>query len=197
MSKPSHRHWNYRAICFEHGEDSHIAIHEVHYQDGIPVAYSETPAVVLWSVEEPDGAGLAILNRMREALVKPVLLESEFQASRRKLGFLPGLQVPENFDDPLPEEVVQTFEGHPEELQVRRTSMGTEYVALADVPPEYRDEFWEYLGSVRGRLLIDGVCEAGLLSDWLAWKTAKHATNEDVISRASQGRGSEQAWPND
>jgi hypothetical protein len=87
MSKPSHRHWNYRAIRFEHGEDSHIAIHEVHYQDGMPVAYSETPAVVLWSVEEPDGAGLAILDRMREALVKPVLLESEFQGSRRELGF--------------------------------------------------------------------------------------------------------------
>jgi len=108
MPEPNHRHWNYRAIRFGSGEDSHVAIHEVHYQDGIPVAYSETPAVVLWSVEEPDGTGLAILDRMREALVKPVLSDSEFQASDRKLGFLPGLQVPENFDDPLPEEVVQT-----------------------------------------------------------------------------------------
>lgn len=185
MSEPIHRHWNYRAIRFEHGEDSHIAIHEVHYQDGMPVAYSETPAVALWSVEEPDGTGLAILDRMREALVKPVLRESEFQASGRKLGFLPGLQVPENFDDPLPEEVLQTFEGPRVELQVRRTSIGTEYVALADVPSEHREEFWGYLGSVRGRLLVEGVSEAGLLSDWLAWKTALHATNEDAdIARA-------------
>ncbi len=89
MSEPSHRHWNYRAIRFEHGEDSHIAIHEVHYRDGRPVAYSETPAVVLWSVEEADWTGLAILDRMREALGKPVLLESEFQDSGRQLGFLP------------------------------------------------------------------------------------------------------------
>ena len=112
MSETSHRHWNYRAIHFEHGEDSHVAIHEVHYRDGIPVAYSETPAVVLWSVEEPDGTGLAILDRMREALVKPVLRDSEFQASGRKLRHLPSLhlKVPENFDDPLPEEVLQTFE---------------------------------------------------------------------------------------
>ena len=177
MSEPSHRHWNYRAIRFEHGEDSHIAIHEVHYQDDRPVAYSETPAVVLWSVEEPDGTGLAILDRMREALVKPVLRESEFQASGRKLGLLPGLQVPENFDDPLPEEVLQTFEGARVELQVRRTSVGTEYVALADVPCEHREKFWEYLGSVRGRLLVEGVSEAGLLSDWLAWKTALRLTS--------------------
>ena len=136
MSEPSHRHWNYRAIRFEHGEDSHIAIHEVHYQDGMPVAYSENPAVALWSVEEPDGAGLAILDRMREAVVKPVLRALEFQALGRKLGFLPSLQVPENFDDPMPGEVVQTFEGPRVELQVRRTSFSTEYVALADVPCE-------------------------------------------------------------
>lgn len=173
--KASCRHWNYRAIRFEHGEDSDIADHELHYQDGMPVAYSETPAVVLGSIEEPDGAGLVILDRMREALVKPALLESEFPASRHALGFLQGLQVSENFDDPLPEEVVQTLEGHRVELRVQRPSMGTEYVALADVPSECREEFWEHLGSVRGRLLIDGVCEAGHFSDWHAWRAARHA----------------------
>ena len=54
MSKPSHRHWNYRAIRFEHGEDSHIAVHEVHYQDGMPVAYFETlakPAALLADIQ--------------------------------------------------------------------------------------------------------------------------------------------------
>ena len=116
---------------------------------------------------------------MREALGKPVLHEAEFQASRRKVGALQGLQVPENFDDPLPEGVLQQFEGHSMELQVRRTSIGTEYVALTDVPAEHREEFWEYLGSVRGRLLVEGVSEAGLLSDWLAWQTVLHATNVD------------------
>lgn len=65
LPRPTGRHWNYRAIRFEHGEDSHIAVHEVHYQDGMPVAYAETPAVVLWSCEEPAGTGLAILGRMR------------------------------------------------------------------------------------------------------------------------------------
>lgn len=77
-SSSSDRSWNYRAIRFEHGEDSHVAIHEVHYEKGRPVSYSETPAPVMWFAVEGPATGLNILERMREALEKPLLTEADF-----------------------------------------------------------------------------------------------------------------------
>lgn len=111
-TSPPARSWNYRAIHFEHGEDSHVAIHEVHYEEGRPISYSETPAPVLWFEAEGPGTGLAILERMREALEKPIMTVEDFsQASRRRLGFLPNLEVSPDFDEPLPSEVLAAFEG--------------------------------------------------------------------------------------
>jgi len=40
-------------------------------EDGVPTAYSNTSAVVMWDPEEGDGAGSRILDRMRENLGKP------------------------------------------------------------------------------------------------------------------------------
>jgi hypothetical protein len=76
------RHWNYRVLEFA-TPDGEVwrAIHEVHYDDGKPVCYSVQPAVVLWDVEEGSDAPAAILERMREAVSKPVLTVRDFPAS--------------------------------------------------------------------------------------------------------------------
>lgn len=81
-TSPSKTTWNYRVISFTHGEDAWCAIHEVYYDDGVPTAYSSTPAVVMWDLEEGDGAGSRTVDRMREALGKPVLTEGDFRRER-------------------------------------------------------------------------------------------------------------------
>lgn len=75
------RTWNYRAIRFEHGEDSYVAIHEVYYEDGRPIAFSESPAPVMWVEAEGLGTGFSILRRMDGALRKPVLADADFRGS--------------------------------------------------------------------------------------------------------------------
>ncbi|HCZ48003.1 MAG TPA: hypothetical protein DCZ11_03240 [Gammaproteobacteria bacterium] len=74
--------WNYRIIEFvEPGtEESWFAIHEVYYDDaGRPESYSEGAAVVM----SHDAAGQSrelswVLDKMRDALLKPTLRESDF-----------------------------------------------------------------------------------------------------------------------
>lgn len=72
-------HWNYRVIEFKTPDGAWRAIHEVHYDaEGRPRAYSETPAVVLWDLEEGDESPKATIERMREALNKPALTVADF-----------------------------------------------------------------------------------------------------------------------
>lgn len=78
-SSPSKRTWNYRVISFRHGEEAWCAIHEVYYDDGVPTGHTVEPAVAMWDLEEGDDAGARTLERMREALAKPVLTESDFR----------------------------------------------------------------------------------------------------------------------
>ncbi len=77
------RSWNYRAIAFSSPEgDRWTSIHEVHYEHGQPIAYSENPAVILW--DEPDGLMGAFrgIDRMKEALLKPILNAADFAGQR-------------------------------------------------------------------------------------------------------------------
>ncbi|MBN3856145.1 replication initiation protein [Paraburkholderia sp. Ac-20340] len=71
--------WNYRVMEFHPpDEERYRAIHEVHYRNGVPTSYSEDPATIGWSVNEGDQAALTALQRMSEALSKPVLFEEDF-----------------------------------------------------------------------------------------------------------------------
>lgn len=72
-------HWNYRVIEFVSPEgETWRAIHEVHYCDGVsPTSYSIDAATVI----EDEGAreGMSwVLDRIREALDKPVLTKRDF-----------------------------------------------------------------------------------------------------------------------
>jgi hypothetical protein len=86
--------WNYRVIELvtplndpSGSIDMFRAIHEVHYDDdGCPVGYSATPATVGWDLSEGEDAPIAILDRMREALVKPVLTDRDFHRDLAALG---------------------------------------------------------------------------------------------------------------
>ena len=62
--------WNHRVIATEHNGETWLAIHEVHYSDGKPDGRSTNPIPVGSNTIK----GLRwTLNRMKEALKKPVL----------------------------------------------------------------------------------------------------------------------------
>lgn len=74
-------HWNYRVIEFvEHNGIPWRAIHEVHYEKGDPVGYSENPAVIVWDTDEGDSSPINTLDWMRKALEQPILVETDFKA---------------------------------------------------------------------------------------------------------------------
>lgn len=75
--------WNYRVIEFvDPLSGPWRSIHEVYYDDeGRPFAYMEDPAGVI--SDEGDGFDLSgVLDMMRSALDKPVLVEKDFEAAR-------------------------------------------------------------------------------------------------------------------
>jgi hypothetical protein len=77
------RPWNYRAIATSSPESNRMtSIHDVHYEYGQPIAYSENPAVILW--DEADGliGAFRCIERMKEALLKPILNAADFAAQR-------------------------------------------------------------------------------------------------------------------
>lgn len=75
--------WNYRVIEFVTPEgEPWRAIHEVYYEsDGKPWLYSEKPAGVVW--DEGRDEAVSILNRMMDALNKPVLVERDFKREQQ------------------------------------------------------------------------------------------------------------------
>ncbi len=77
---PFWRTWNYRVMRFECEQEVHFALHEVHYKGGELLAFSESPAVVLWGEEEGIETAQAVLTRMQEAFAKPVLTPTDFEA---------------------------------------------------------------------------------------------------------------------
>ncbi len=81
-TSPSRSTWNYRAMAFRHSEDAWCAIREVYYDNGVPTAYTTTPAVVMWDPEEGEEAGSRTLDRMREALGKPALTDEDFRREK-------------------------------------------------------------------------------------------------------------------
>ncbi len=80
VEEPIARWWNYRVIEFVDPKNNEPwrSIHEVHYQDGRPASYSGSPAHVTWDVSEGNSAAETMLEKMREALAKPVLVEIDF-----------------------------------------------------------------------------------------------------------------------
>lgn len=79
MSKKT---WNYRVIEFVGLEGTPWrAIHEVHYENANPVSYSEEPAAIIWTSNDGNKAPTIMLKNMKEALDKPVLVETDFKNS--------------------------------------------------------------------------------------------------------------------
>jgi hypothetical protein len=74
--------WTYRVIEFtsEDGTETWRSINEVYYANGVPRGYSERGADVTWYTHagDTDETPGLILDRMREALSKPVLTISDF-----------------------------------------------------------------------------------------------------------------------
>jgi hypothetical protein len=71
--------WNCRVIEFESPDGSiQRAIHEVFYEDGKLMGYSENPACVLWDPDEENESPRVQIDHLEDALERPVLYESEF-----------------------------------------------------------------------------------------------------------------------
>lgn len=79
------KHWNYRVIEFPAVQDEQARreLREVYYDDsGRPCAYGAA-AQVMWDDEEDPATPYSILQRMREALDKPVLDARAFELEER------------------------------------------------------------------------------------------------------------------
>lgn len=74
-------HWDYRVIEFvDPNEGPWRAIHEVYYDEhDRPSAYTEGPAVVVSYDVESMQELADVLNKMRAALERPVLVERDFR----------------------------------------------------------------------------------------------------------------------
>ena len=111
------KHWNYRIIEFaaDGDEPAWRELREVYYDDsGQPSAYGAV-AQVVWSVEEDPATPLSLLERMREALGKPVLDARDFESKvhpaphTKAMSFTVILQKDPDSDDvvlPLPESLL-------------------------------------------------------------------------------------------
>lgn len=77
-------HWNYRVIEFVDLDGTPWrGIFEVHYDEaGNPREYSEEPARLASDMDNNDDLAWA-LDRMKECLVKPVLVERDFQSATK------------------------------------------------------------------------------------------------------------------
>ena len=72
------RHWNYRVLEFTNEHGAWYAIHEVHYEAGKPVTYTESPTDLLWDHAGGIDVGFDMLALMQGAFAKPVLREADF-----------------------------------------------------------------------------------------------------------------------
>jgi len=67
--------WNYRILAHKIGEDFRLKIHVVHYEEGIPVGYTEEGCV-----QGPDVSSIRWdLNKMIMATKKPILWADSLQ----------------------------------------------------------------------------------------------------------------------
>jgi len=78
VASSSESTWNYRVIEFVSGEDAWCAIHKVYYEGGEPRRFTDEAAAALWDCSEGIVAGLRVLERMKDALLKPPLKEADF-----------------------------------------------------------------------------------------------------------------------
>ncbi|UDF37855.1 UNVERIFIED_ORG: MbcA/ParS/Xre antitoxin family protein (plasmid) [Shinella sp. XGS7] len=81
-------HWNCRVIEFPSDEETWFAVHEVYYEHGVPVAYSESPAAAGWTNDDGPEAALHRLEKFSDALKKPFLKRADFENARAKAALL-------------------------------------------------------------------------------------------------------------
>lgn len=111
------KHWNYRVIEFaaDGDEPARRELREVYYDEaGQPHAYG-VAAQVMWDDEEDPATPYSILERMREALSKPVLDARDFEpeehpsSKMERESFLIVLEPDPDSDDlllPLPDKLL-------------------------------------------------------------------------------------------
>jgi len=56
-----------------------------------------------------------------------------------------------------------------ESVPVRRTTLGFEYVVVADVPAPWRRQCWASLKERNAQLIVEGVGPSALIHDWRLW----------------------------
>lgn len=78
-NSPPISHWNCREIASTQAAgETWFAVHEVYYANGLPRSRAEAPAAVEWSSEDGVDGGERRLEKLREALRKPVLRDQDF-----------------------------------------------------------------------------------------------------------------------
>lgn len=81
MAEPKYT-WNHRVIIHPHERETWMGIHEVHYEDGKPRAYTISAIGIIAEESDEGGAHQSMkitLERMLRALDKPWLHEKDFE----------------------------------------------------------------------------------------------------------------------
>ena len=60
-------------------------------------------------------------------------------------------------------------------VPVHRSSLGTEYIFMDDVPSPWREQCWEHLGQQNAQLMVEGVRPGALMRDWRPWVESRSA----------------------
>ncbi|QBQ95920.1 hypothetical protein [Paraburkholderia pallida] len=77
-------HWNYRVMEFHEGGETWREFREVYYRNGEPEGYSSVYASPCW--DDDDEAARRILDRMRDALARPILRPGDFRRREEQGG---------------------------------------------------------------------------------------------------------------
>jgi hypothetical protein len=74
----SRRHWNYRIVRHHHEGEEWFGLHEVHYENGRPIAVTENPITFVCDGDEgPKAIARALERALLDAETRPVLDETE------------------------------------------------------------------------------------------------------------------------
>lgn len=98
--------WNYRILAHENNGEVYFQVHEVYYNDGVPESYtlntitvgSETIKGIKWS-----------LNKMKEAVNKPILWAGAKFPTECKIKYTCELCGRGNFDNPVSHNCIGGF----------------------------------------------------------------------------------------
>jgi len=98
--------WNHRVLIHENEGEIYFKIHEVYYKDEIPFDYTIDPVII---ESEKIKEIKWMLNKIQEAIKKPILWAGENFPNECKMKYTCDLCGRDKFDKPIPHNCNNNF----------------------------------------------------------------------------------------